>query len=131
MTLNRYPVESLKDLKREVVAHVEPGANVMTDEWPGYKGLQGRFNHHTVNHAAEEYVHHYYAHVNGIEGVWSLPKRQIYGIHHFVSGKHLAHYVDEAVFRFNRRAVSDAGRVTEFLTRVDGRLTYNVLIGEV
>jgi transposase-like protein len=67
--LRARPIESLRDAKREVLAHVEPGANVMTDEWPGYKGLQGRFNHHTVSHVAGEYVKHYFAHVNGIESV--------------------------------------------------------------
>ena len=63
--------------------------------------------------------------------MWSLLKRQVYGIHHFVSGKHLHRYVDEVVFRYNRRAVGEGSRVTEFLGRVDGRLTYNALIGKV
>jgi hypothetical protein len=84
-----------------------------------------------VNHSAGEYVRHYFAHVNGMEGVWSLLKRQIYGIHHFVSAKHLDRYVAEAVWRFNRRAVKDGDRIAEFLGRVDGRLTYPQLIAEV
>jgi hypothetical protein len=68
--------------------------------------------------------------VNGIEGVWSLLKRQIYGIHHWVSAKHLAKYVDESVWRYNRRGVIDRARVAEFLSRVDGRLTYAALIAK-
>ncbi len=68
--------------------------------------------------------------MNGIEGVWSLLKRQIYGIHHWVSAKHLARYVDEAVWRYNRRSVADPMRVGEFLGRVDGRLTYQALIAK-
>ena len=73
---------------------------------------------------------HFFAHVNGLEGVWSLLKRQVYGIHHFVSGKHLHRYVDEAVWRFNRRNIEEGSRVSELLARVDGRLRYADLIGE-
>jgi transposase-like protein len=124
------PVSSLKDVRREIIDNVEPKANLMTDEWPGYRGLDGRFNHHTVNHGAGEYVKHFYAHVNGIEGVWSLLKRQIYGIHHWVSAKHLHRYVSEAVWRYNRRSVEDGNRIAEFLGRADGRLTYADLIAK-
>lgn len=122
------PVKSLKDVKREVVANVEPESNLMTDEWPGYRGLDRRYYHHTVNHSAGEYVKNYFAHVNGIEGAWSLIKRQIYGIHHWVSGKHLFRYIDEAVWRYNRRGVEDGNRIAAFLDRIDGRLTYAALI---
>ncbi|MGC1178404.1 MAG: IS1595 family transposase [Methyloceanibacter sp.] len=128
--LRARPLKSLKEAKLEIVRHVEPGTNVMTDEWPGYRGLGKRFRHHTVNHSAGQYVKHYFAHVNGIEGVWSLLKRQVYGIHHWVSRKHLHRYIDEAVWRFNRRKVVDGHRVSEFLSRADGRLKYRVLIAK-
>ena len=68
--------------------------------------------------------------MNTIEGAWSLLKRQIYGIHHWASPKHLHRYIDEAVWRYNRREVADGRRVTEFLTRVDGRLKYKALIAK-
>jgi transposase-like protein len=128
--LRARPVSSLKDVKREIIENVEPESNLMTDEWPGYRGLDGRYNHHTVNHTSGQYVKNYFAHVNGIEGVWSLLKRQIYGIHHWVSGKHLHHYVAEAVWRYNRRSVKDGNRIAEFLGRIDGRLTYAALIAK-
>ena len=121
------PIKSLKDAKPTIVAHVKPGANVMTDDAPYYQGLEKRFHHHPVNHSAGEYVRHYFAHVNGIESVWALLKRQVYGIHHFVSVKHLFRYVDEAVWRYNRREVKDRNRIAEFLGRIDGRLTYEAL----
>lgn len=89
--------------------------------------MRRRFHHHTVNHSAGEYVKNYFAHVNGIEGVWSLIKRQVYGIHHWVSANR---YLDEAVWRYNRRGIADGPRVNEFLARTDGsRLTYKALIG--
>ena len=100
----------------------------MTDEHTSFVGLQGRYNHHTVNHSAGEYVKDYYAHTNGIEGVWSLFKRQIYGTHHWLSRKHLSRYLSEMTYRYNRREMGEGQRVNDFLTRVEGRLTYKALI---
>jgi hypothetical protein len=42
-----------------------------------------------VNHSKGEYVRHYVLHTNSIESVWALLKRQIIGVHHWVSPKHL------------------------------------------
>lgn len=120
----------LKDVRSVMVDNIAPGADLMTDEWPGYDGLPRVYQHHSVNHSAGEYARHHYAHVNGIEGFWSLLKRQIYGIHHFVSVKHLHRYISESTWRYNRRDVKDRSRVAEFLGRVEGRLTYRVLIGK-
>lgn len=126
--LRAHPIGSLKEVKSEVIANVEKGANLMTDEWPGYQGVDKHVKRYSVNHSAGEYVRQYFAHVNSIEGVWSLLKRQIYGIHHFVSPKHLHRYVNEAVWRYNRRAVEEAPRLAEFLGRINGRLTYKALV---
>lgn len=128
--LRARPLKSLKEVKREIVQNVEPGANLMTDEWPGYGALDGRYYHHTVNHSAGQYVKQYFAHVNAIEGWWSLLKRQIYGIHHWVSAKHLRRYVDEAVWRYNRRSVEDGNRLADLLAWTDGRLTYADLVAK-
>jgi transposase-like protein len=128
--LRAMPVDGLKSIRKEIVRHVEAGTNLMTDDWGGYLGLERAYRHHRVNHSAGEYVKHYYAHVNGIEGVWSLLKRQIYGIHHFVSGKHLHRYVNEATWRYNRRIANEAPRMADFLGRTDGRLMYKTLIGK-
>jgi hypothetical protein len=88
-----------------LLANVAPGSNVMTDEFAGYKGLSATYYHHTTNHSAGEYVKDFYNHTNGIEGAWSLIKRQIYGIHHWVSPKHLDRYLSEMTWRYNRRDV--------------------------
>lgn len=108
--------------------HVAPGSNVMTDEHSGFTGLQGRYSHHTVNHARGEYVRHYTLHTNTIEGAWSLLKRQIVGIHHFVSGKHLSRYVAEATWRYNRRKAGEGARLDSLIAEAAGRLTYKALI---
>jgi hypothetical protein len=55
-------------------------------------------------------------------------KRQIIGIHHFVSPKHLQRYVDEMTWRFNRRDMQAPARMEELFACVEGRLTYKALI---
>jgi transposase-like protein len=122
------PMHHIYDI---VNAQVAPTATLMTDNWPGYGGLDKKYERHAVDHSKDEYVRDGYIHVNSLEGYWSLLKRQIYGIHHWVSAKHLHRYINESVWRYNRREVAEAPRLAEFLTRTDGRLTYNVLIGKV
>lgn len=117
-----------RNVHATVGEHVAPGSNLMTDEHTSFAGLQGRYNHHTVNHAKGEYVRHFVLHTNTIEGAWSLLKRQIVGIHHFVTAKHLGRYVAEAEWRYNRRKVADAARVDALIAGSDGRLTYKALI---
>lgn len=115
-------------LQAIVRANVAIGSNVYTDEAGGYRGLQGRYSHHTVNHGAGEYVRHYHAHTNTIEGVWAQLKRQIIGVHHWVSPKHLDRYVQEVTFRYNRRETGVGARVNALLGQVEGPLPYKVLI---
>jgi hypothetical protein len=113
----------------KVVEHVEPGSNIMSDEFAGYIGLEGRFHHHTVNHSAGEYVRWYFCHVNGLEGAWSHFKRQVFGIHHWISTKHLDRYLDEFTWRYNRRESKEGERVNALLAAADGkRITYPQLI---
>lgn len=121
-------IDSLKTVKSEMLANVAPGSNVMTDDYPGYKGLQGIYNHHTIKHSAGDYVKHADNHTNGIEGAWSLIKRQIYGIHYWVSPKHLDRYPSEMTWRYNRRGTEESQLVNSLLEQIGGRLTYKALI---
>jgi transposase-like protein len=121
------------DMKAKTVQHivrenVAKGSNLMTDEHGAFVGLQGDYNHHTVNHSAGEYVRHYVLHTNSIESVWALLKRQIIGVHHWVSEKHLGRYVGEMTWRFNRRDMSVTDRMNDVFACVEGRLTYKALI---
>jgi ISXO2-like transposase domain len=95
-----------------------------------YQAVDKRVKRHSVNHSAGEYVRHFYAHVNGMESVWALFKRQVYGIHHWVSDKHLHRYISEATWRFNLRGLTDVPRMAAFLGRTDGRLKYRTLIAQ-
>jgi len=123
------PDTKANTLHRQIIENVQVGSNVMTDEHGGYIGLGGLFfNHHTVNHSIGQYVKHYFIHTNGLEGAWSLFKRQVFGIHHFVSAKHLDRYLSEFTFRYNRRDAGEGERMNDFLGRTSGRLTYKELI---
>jgi transposase-like protein len=124
------PVKDTKGetLQRVVRANVAVGSNVYTDEAAAYRGLDRDFHHFTVNHGAGEYVRHIHAHTNSIEGVWALLKRQIIGIHHWVSPKHLSRYVNEMSWRYNRREMAEGARVNALIADADGRLTYRALI---
>lgn len=117
-----------ESMKTEVRANVKPGAVVLTDEAKGYAGLQGTYDHYAVNHSAGEYVRLYFIHTNGLENAWSLFKRQVYGIHHWISAKHVDRYLGEFTFRYNSRKAGEGERVNTFLGRVEGRLTYKALI---
>ena len=81
----------------------------------------------TVSALANEYVNGM-AHVNGVEGFWSLMKRGINGIQHSISNKHLHRYCDEYSYRYNSRTSLDTLRFTNTLAHAEGRLTYKQLI---
>jgi transposase-like protein len=112
-----------------ICENVEPGSTIMTDEHASFVGLSGRYYHHRVNHSAGEYVRDFCIHTNGIESVWALLKRQIIGIHHWISPKHLHRYLDEMTWRFNRRDQEDGPRLNSLLAAADRRrLPYRALV---
>jgi transposase-like protein len=114
----------------EIRHHVEPGSTLHTDEFAAYRGLTG-FIHETVNHGASEFVRDGVT-TNGIESVWAVLKRGIYGTFHHVSDKHLGRYVDEFTFRLNEGNVErhTLQRLESFVDGTSGkRLTYRRLIG--
>lgn len=107
---------------------VEPGSTIMSDEHPSNTGFKPDYYHHfTVNHSAGEYVKWFFCHINGLEGAWGLFKRQLYGIHHWVSEKHLERYLAEVTWRYNCRGMGEGERVNALLGRIEGRLTYRTL----
>ncbi len=113
-------------LRPFIVQNVEFGSTVHTDEWWGYKGLSRIFKHQQINHGDGEYVRDG-IHTNSIEGFWSLLKRGVVGIYHSMSGKHLQKYVDEFVFRYNTRGMSENFRFDAMLNNINSRLTYEQL----
>jgi transposase-like protein len=118
-----------KTLQGKIRENVAKGAAVLTDEDMAFVGLGNDYMHLAVNHSAGEYASlGGFVHVNSAESVWALLKRQIIGIHHWVSPKHLRRYVDEMSWRFNRRDMETTGRMNDLFSYVEGRLTYQALV---
>lgn len=70
-------------------------------------------------------------HTQNIENFWSIFKRGIIGIYHFVSVKHLHRYCNEFGYRYNERELSGIEKFDTALTKVsNARITYNALIGK-
>jgi transposase-like protein len=88
-------------LQSAIMDHVSLKSTLHTDEATAYNGLDGLFlDHATVNHSAGEYKRGDVS-TNGIESVWAVLKRGVYGVYHQVSPKHLGRYVNEFSFRLN------------------------------
>jgi transposase-like protein len=99
-TLAKYVRENISE-DVEVIFTDDHIANVAAMRKAGRKK-----NHKTINHSAGSYVVGD-VHTNTVESAFSLLKRGIMGTWHRLSAKHLASYLEEMEFRFNRRKRSD------------------------
>jgi transposase-like protein len=117
-------------IQNAILQNVEVGSTLHTDEAGAYVGVSGlSFAHETVNHSQGEYVRDDVT-TNGIESVFAVLKRGIYGVYHHTSQKHLGRYVDEFAFRLNEGNVKNhtLTRLDSFIDGVAGkRLTYKRL----
>jgi len=97
-----------------VVDHVEPGATVITDGWSGYKGISklGYTHEPRSQRAARARGDDVGELLPGVHRVASLAKRWLLGTHQgSVDDDHLTSYLNEFVFRFNRRTARSRGLV--------------------
>ena len=117
--------ETMEDFVDNAVS--DKVTSLSTDEHSGYRRLGMKYPHGVVRHGKGEYVVGT-IHTQTIDGYWSQLKRQIVGIHHWVSAKHLGRYVDESSWRYNRREAGEGARVNDLMAHATGRLTYKVLI---
>lgn len=117
------PDQSQVTLHRGVRSKVEAGSTLFTDGLRSYRGLETDYVHEVITHA-QAYVEGQ-VHTNGLDNFWSLLKRTIKGTYVAVDPCHLGSYLDEQVFRFNKRKGNDATRFLEVMLSVVGkRLTY-------
>src|SRR6266849_5942286 len=122
------PNRKKRSLQAEVRKHVEAGSALYTDALQSYSGLD-EFEHQVVDHAVQ-YVDGK-VHTNGMENFWSLLKRGLHGTYVSVEPFHLFRYLDEQVYRFNNRKISDAERFDMAVTGMVGkRLTFDQLTGK-
>ena len=83
-----------------VEASVDPGSTELTDGWQGYAPLRKGYDHRPSTVGDPRNASKLFPRVHR---TFSNLKTWLQGTHHGVGAKHLPHYVDEFVFRFNRR----------------------------
>ena len=127
------PDASGKSLESFVTANIEKGSTLITDGWSGYSFLEGSDYIHTKivqkTKAKEDRL------LPRVHMIASLLKRWLLGTHQgAVSDKHLQAYLDEYVFRFNRRKSAERGllfyRLLECAMNVPPT-TYDDLVGSM
>ncbi|PAY47964.1 IS1595 family transposase [Ligilactobacillus salivarius] len=126
---NAIQVEDVKTktLTDLVTTYITQQANVHTDEYIGYNHIGTMYNHQIVHHALGEFANNDVT-TNRVESLWATIKRGVMGIYHFGSKKHLQLYLDEFVFRFNIREVSESYRFNYLLSNMTVRTTYKELV---
>jgi transposase-like protein len=127
------PQTNLENVSKAIEDFVAHNSTMVTDEHHAYKQVGKKYNHKTVNHRDKEYVRNeagLKVHTNNIEGYWNILKKQIDGIHHSVSPRHLQRYCNESAFRFNNRSLLQDERFAAALTNCNGSLKYKALTGK-
>ena len=121
--IDDYSATTLHAFLREAVALASAAK---TDGWSGYPGAPGiRHEPHVVRPMAAHMIFPW------IHRVFANLKRWALGVYHGLTRKHLQAYLDECVFRFNRRKARMV--VFHSLLTVGSRargVTYNMLIGQ-
>jgi transposase-like protein len=109
--LRQVPDASGKSLVGFISDYVAKGAKVHTDDWNGYNGVQAAGYSHRVTpiQGDPERAIKFFPHAHLIA---SLLKRWLGATHQgAVQKKHLQVYLDEYVFRFNRRRSKHVGKI--------------------
>jgi transposase-like protein len=122
---------SARSLEGFLAANVARPATVATDGWSGYTGLAAKgYAHKPLNLSAS--WGDATLRLPAIHLVFGLAKRWLLGTHHgAVSTKHLPAYLEEFVFRFNRRTARSIShrfaRVIEHAMHIQPT-TYHALV---
>jgi len=103
------PDVSANSLHGFISRSVEKGSDVRSDGWSGYKGLEKKdYSHNVVNISASGDPAHVV--MPRVHRVASQLDRWWIGIHQgAIRPEHLAYYLDEFTFRFNRRTSKARG----------------------
>jgi ISXO2-like transposase domain/Transposase zinc-ribbon domain len=115
---------SAESLHAFIAANLAPGATAKTDGWSGYPGAPSvHHDPHVVGKMAAHIVLPWSHRIFSNCKVWAL------GVYHGLRRQHLQSYLDEFVFRFNRRRTRHAAfRSLLGIAAACGPLTYNMLI---
>ena len=118
------PDFSAASLHGFITANVAPGTTIRTDGWSGYPGAPDvAHDPHVIGpiaaHVVLPWVHRVFSNLK----TWAL------GVYHGLRKKHLQAYLDEFVFRFNRRRTRHAAfRSLLGIGVALNPATYNMLI---
>jgi hypothetical protein len=115
---------SAASLHAFIAANVAAGATAKTDGWPAYEGAPGvAHDPHVIGPMAAHVV------LPWTHRMFSNLKRWALGVYHGLRRKHLQSYLDEFVFRFNRRRTRHAAfRSLLGIVVVRKPATYKMLI---
>ena len=99
---------SAKDLTKFITTNIEIGSSIITDGWTGYSKVSGKGYSHQIQGAEWEKDDEQM--LPNAHRVASLLKRWLLGTHqNYVSPSRLQNYLDEFVFRYNRRKSNSRG----------------------
>jgi transposase-like protein/DNA-directed RNA polymerase subunit RPC12/RpoP len=106
--LEKIPDASASSLKGFIERNIEPSSIIITDAWPSYSGLEEMGYVHKVQKSVvkedDEEI------LPNVHRIASLLKRWLLGTHQSYMNKNkLGYYLDEYVFRYNRRASNSRG----------------------
>lgn len=113
LRLEVVPDDTATTLEAFVVRNIAPGSTVVSDAWTGYSDLVAKnYTHESHSQAAMKRAGIAGDAVPGVHRVVANLKTWLLGTHHGVGADHLDHYLNEFVFRFNRRYYPMAGFAT-------------------
>jgi len=91
-----------------ITENIESGSHIITDDWSGLSGIEAKGYSRTIH--VQKYMEDEDKMLPHIHTIVSLLKRWLLGTHQGkVSPKHLQAYLDEYIFRFNRRKSAKRG----------------------
>ena len=110
-------------------SNIKGGSILISDEWKGYNGLSGHFQHQIVDHSRKQYVNDCGGTTNGIENFWTHFKRGWSSTYSGrITAKHLQKYANEFTFRYNTKEETTKQRFDLLLQNTNGkRITYKNL----
>ena len=121
MTVKGTKADTLMPIIKQFVAE---NTVVYTDELNSYSRLsKENFTHGVVHHNDNEFVVGD-VFTNTIEGFWSHFKKMVFGTYHSVSKKYLQRYIDEEVYRWNTRNMSESYRFNDMFAKAVGICRY-------
>lgn len=97
-------LETTSTIQVKLHEFVLPRSMVFTDDWGGYNAVErtGRFHFRRIQHSQRIYVSGD-VHTNTAEGIFGHFKTDVRGTHHSISRRWLGSYLNEWVWKRNRR----------------------------